>query len=232
MSEKDIFTHENGDETAHEKKSCQKDEKQDEQSKILDTISTKEAAEDPKKVSNSEKREDSTIGKLTHVWENKGYAPKALLNKLFKSREKSIQNEFDNTTVSSADDETIFHSFAEETKNIQKFSKEDELVQISIPKMRVGEEITHDKPSLSVPNYQLVYPGSEYSVASYEDNEQVFQSSTDYVSPFTENPLEFKESSEDQRETLRHVLKAVGETLSSKEATPNSMTEGLPLIHI
>lgn len=226
LSEKDIFTHENGDETAHEKKSCQKDEKQDEQSKILDTISTKEAAEDPKKVSNSEKREDSTIGKLTHVWENKGYAPKALLNKLFKSREKSIQNEFDNTTVSSADDETIFHSFAEETKNIQKFSKEDELVQISIPKMRVGEEITHDKPSLSVPNYQLVYPGSEYSVASYEDNEQVFQSSTDYVSPFTENPLEFKESSEDQRETLRHVLKAVGETLSSKEATPNSMTEG------
>lgn len=226
LSEKDVFTHENGDEAAHEKKSCQKDEKQDEQNKVPDTISTKEAAEDPKKVSNSEKREHSTIGKLTHAWENKGYAPKALLNKLFKSREKSIQNEFDDTTVSSVDDETIFHSFAEETKNIQEFSKEDEPVQISISKMRVEEEITHDKPSLSVPNYQLVYPGSEYSVASYEDNEQVFQSSTDYVSPFTENPLELKESSEDQRETLRHVLEAVGETLSSKEATPNSITEG------
>lgn len=225
-SEKDVFTNENSDEAAHEKKSCQKDEKQDEQNKVPDTISTKEAAENPKKVSNLEKREHSTIGKLTHAWENKGYAPKALLNKLFKSREKSIQNEFDDTTVSSVDDETIFHSFAEETKNIQEFSKEDEPVQISIPKMRVEDEITHDKPSLSVPNYQLVYPGSEYSVASYEDNEQVFQSSTDYVSPFTENPLELKESSENQRETLRHVLEAVGETLSSKEATPNSMNEG------
>ncbi|GAV51700.1 hypothetical protein ZYGR_0AF01710 [Zygosaccharomyces rouxii] len=153
------------------------------------------------------KEEPEATDQHRHGLNIKGTSRSLLLEQLFKPR---LQAEDANASASSLEDESTMYYSTDENLIVEEplgFEAEDQ----SFLSARQTEE------SGNVPSrYKILFCESSYSTTSNEDNAQVVEPVSTYVSPFTEDPLSNTQRVEDPKEFLRRTLESLGESFISE----------------